>query len=201
MTIKSMFRVTYDSEERGGVFTVHTGKGKAEFIHHPKSLNYLDLDKCDVSELLINEENNEGHTKYEVLKAEEAWRLQNLMRSPSQRDFEGMVHHNLIKNCLVDQNDVTNVCKIFGPELAGVRGKTMQKKPKRVITDYVDIPMEIRKILNRITLTGDVMSVNKLPFFATNGEDIGLIRMEFTPNSWQRIWHMQWSCIGEQGFM
>ena len=38
-SIKSMFRVTYDSKDRGGVFTLHIGKEKAEFIPHPKGLH------------------------------------------------------------------------------------------------------------------------------------------------------------------
>ena len=35
--------------------------------------------------------------------------------------------------------------------------------------------------LKKITLTGDVMFVNKLPFFVTFGRDIGLLTVKFTP--------------------
>ena len=70
----------------------------------------------------------------------------------------------------------------------------MRKKPKIVLTDYVAVPMEIRKRLNKITLTGDVMFINKLLFFMTYGWDIGLITVEFTScrtaKQWQKIWHM-----------
>ena len=36
--------------------------------------------------------------------------------------------------------------------------------------------------MSRITLTGDVMFVNKLPFFVAYGRDIGLITVEFSLN-------------------
>ena len=69
--------------------------------------------------------------------------MQNMMGSPFWIDFEGMVHHNLLKNFPVDQKDVTNMNKIFGPDLAGVRGNTVWKKPQWVVTDYVEIPPKI----------------------------------------------------------
>ena len=180
-----MFRITYNSENRGRVFTVHTKKGIAKFIPHPKGYHYLDLEKCDELGLLMImtvEENCKGHNKHEVRKAEEAWILQNMMGSPSQRDFEGMVHHNLIKNCPIDHKDVTNVYKIFGLDLVGGRGKMVRKKPERVVTDYVEIALEIRRCLSQIILTGDVMFVNRLQFFVTYGRDVGLLTVEFSPN-------------------
>ena len=69
---------------------------------------------------------------------------------------------------------MSNAYKIFGPDLAGIREKTLRKKPERLLTDYVDIPMEIKIYLKGITLTGDVLFVNKIPFIVTFGRDIGL---------------------------
>ena len=74
-TVKSMSRVTDDSEDGGGVFTVHTNKGKMEVILHPKGLHYLDLYQYDTVDLMIAmtvQDNYEGYTKYEVKKATEA---------------------------------------------------------------------------------------------------------------------------------
>ena len=105
-----------------------------------------------------------------------------MMESQSQRDTEGMVCHNMIKNCLVDYKDVTNAFKIFGPTVAGVRGKMVRRKLERVVMDYVEIPLEIMRHLSWIILTGDVMFVNKLTFFVTYGGDIGLLTVEFTLN-------------------
>ena len=86
---------------------------------------------------------------------------------------------------------MSNTYKIFGPDLAEINGKTMKKKPQRVVTDYVDIPIEIKMHLQKITLTGNVMFVNKIPFLVSFKRDIGPLTVGFSPknqqNSWGRI--------------
>ena len=102
--VKSMFRVTYDNDNRNGIFIVHTDKVTMEFFPHPKGLHYLDFGQCKGSKMLTTitvQGNYEEHTKYEIEKANEAMKLQGIMGHPSQRDFEGMVCHNMIKNCSV----------------------------------------------------------------------------------------------------
>ena len=65
-----------------------------------------------------------------------------------------MVHHNLISNCPVSKNDVTNAYKIFGPDLAGIQGRTVRQKSERVVTDYVEILQKTAK-----QLAGNMMNV------------------------------------------
>ena len=36
--------------------------------------------------------------------------------------------------------DVSNARTIFGPDLASIRGKTVQRAPEPVVTDYVAVP-------------------------------------------------------------
>ena len=53
-----------------------------------------------------------------------------MMGSPSQRDFEGMVHHNLIKKCPID-NKVSLMClKYFGQNWQKCEGR-LCKKPNK----------------------------------------------------------------------
>ncbi len=63
-------------------------------------------------------QNYKGYTKSEVLQAKEARRTMGMIGNPSQRDFKNMVRGNLINNCPVTSDDVTNACAIFGPDLA-----------------------------------------------------------------------------------
>ena len=49
--VKNMFRVIYNSDDRGGVFTVHTDKGTIEFAPHLKGLHYFDLDQCKAKDM------------------------------------------------------------------------------------------------------------------------------------------------------
>ena len=52
------------------------------------------------------------------------------MGHPSQHDFENLVGDQMMLNCPVTYHDVTNDYKIFGPDLAGPRGKTVCKRPE-----------------------------------------------------------------------
>ncbi len=177
-------RVTYDSFDRGGVFIVHTPTGVIEFHPTEKGLHCLDLkDKSptDIALMLVNTvaDNYEGYTKREVLKAHEARRLQRMIGCPSDRDFTGMVRERLLANCPVATSDVQNAHTIFGPDLAGLRGKTVRRKPEHVVTDYVAIPRDFLARHHNVTLTGDVMFVNGLPFFITQSRGINLVTIEF----------------------
>ena len=80
-----MFSVTYDSNDRGGVFSVHLDRGAMEKILHSKGLHYLDLEKYKNIEILMTmttRDNYVGHTIYEIRKAIEARKLQGMMGHP-----------------------------------------------------------------------------------------------------------------------
>ena len=102
-----------------------------------------------------------------------------MMGCPSDRDFTGMVRERLLANCPVATSDVQNANQIFGPDLAGLRGKTVRRKPEHVATDYVAIPRDFLARHHYVTLTGDVMFVNGLPFFITQSRGINLVTIEF----------------------
>ncbi len=70
-------------------------------------------------------QNYKGYTKRKVLQAKEARCAMGMIGNPSKRDFTNMVRGNMISICPVTSDDITNVCTIFGPDLASLRGKTV----------------------------------------------------------------------------
>ena len=46
-TMSEHYHLTHNSDDMGGVFTVHTPNGKVEFIHHPQGLHNCDLSNPD----------------------------------------------------------------------------------------------------------------------------------------------------------
>jgi hypothetical protein len=58
-----------------------------------------------------------------------------MVATPSDQNFQGMLRHNLLKDCPVTNEDVHNAHAIFGPDLASMRGKTVCRKPELVVTD------------------------------------------------------------------
>lgn len=91
---KQRHRVTYDSEDRGGVFQVHTDEGIVEFKPSARGLHYHDVSDAssNIEVMLVNtvRENFEGYSRHEVKKAKEARRIQGMIANPTEKEFAGM---------------------------------------------------------------------------------------------------------------
>jgi hypothetical protein len=144
---KAQHRVTYDSWDCDGVFKVHTKEGIVEFKPSEKGLHYHNTskDNSNFECMLVNtvRDNFEGHTKRNIAKAKEAQRLQGMVGNHTDKEFKGMVHERLITNCPGTVQDVENANRIFGPDLANLRGKTIRTKPEHVCIEYVQIPWDL----------------------------------------------------------
>ena len=124
-------------------------------------------------------ENFEGYTKHDLEKAKEARRLQGMIGNPTEREFVGMVREKLIANCPITVHDVDNANRIFGPDLANLRGKQTRTKPERVRVEIVQIPRDFVQLHKYVTLVADVMFVNGLPFLITSSRGISLVTIEY----------------------
>jgi hypothetical protein len=126
--------------------------------------------------------NLEGYTRHEIGKAKEARRLQGMIGNPTEKELKGMVREKLIANGPVTVQDVHNANRIFGPDLANLRGKTTRKKPEHVRVDYVEISRDLVDMHKYVTLVADVMFVNGLPFLVTSSRGISLVTIEYLPS-------------------
>jgi hypothetical protein len=126
--------------------------------------------------------NLEGYTRHEMDKAQQARRLQRMIGNPIERELVGMVHEKLTANCPVTMQEVHNANRIFGSDLANLRGKTTRKQPEHIRVDYVEIPQNLINMHKYVTLVADVMFVNGLPFLVTLARGISLVMIEFLPS-------------------
>ena len=112
MASKKRHHVTYNSCDRDGAFRVQTDKDKVEFVPHESELHYLDLKSHkDVIMALVTaiREKFEGYTKRQVIGFNKECCLQAMLGHKSRKDFESMVHANLIANCPVTPENITHV--------------------------------------------------------------------------------------------
>ncbi len=195
---------------RGGVFQVFANKGVDGFKPTEKGLHVLNLQtNPDVAFLLVNDSelydhappaqdddpptdqhlymntvcaNYKGFAKQQVKNAECACHHMGMVAIPSECNFQEMVHHNLLKDCPVTNEDIHNAHAIFGPDLASIRGKTVRHKPEQVVTDYIKIPRDLFTNHNRVTLVADVMFVNLVPFLVSASRNINLITIKHAPD-------------------
>ena len=86
------------------------------------------------------EGNKEGFTKQQVKGAELARTLYTKLGYPSHRDFRWIVQSNQIHDCPVTVEDVDTALKIWGKNIAALKGKTTRSKPIHVARDFVKVP-------------------------------------------------------------
>jgi hypothetical protein len=125
--------------------------------------------------------NYEGFTKRKVLRAQEARWAQAMLGNPSKKDFQDMVSGNLIPNCPITSGNISNVRKIFGPDLASVHGKTVRQTPAPVVADYVVVPWQLVEANKAVTLAADMFFVDGTAFLMTVLRRIKFVMTEHIP--------------------
>ena len=165
---------------------MRTDAGDIVLKNNDKGMPYLDLKEFEAEAVLSFVQtvrgNMEGFTKREVEEARRAREAQGMLGHPTDRNFLGMVRGGMISNCPVTPTAVQNAHRIFGPDLAGIRGRTVRRPPDSVTTNYVQIPRVILERHQLVTLAADVMFVNGVPFLVSVARGLNLVTTEFTPS-------------------
>jgi hypothetical protein len=166
--MKKQYRVTYNSLEE--TFLVHhkaTGLPNFLFKKHENGLHFFDPRQADFAFVDTVESNMQLYSKRQVARTDKACSLCASLGFPSQKDFMWILRSNQIKDSPLTVEDAMVAYKIWGPSVAALKGKTVQKRPEPVKTDIVSIPKEICELHKEVTLTTDIFFVNKMPFFLT----------------------------------
>jgi hypothetical protein len=82
-------------------------------------------------------------------------------------DFQSMIRYHRIKDCPVTIQDVYNALRIWGKNIAALKGKTTWSKPTPVKRNYVKVPKELLQLHKNVFLTADIFFVNEIPFLLT----------------------------------
>jgi hypothetical protein len=107
-------------------------------------------------------ENKQGFTMRQIKGAENARTLYVTLSYPSMKDFKWVIRSNQIKDCPVPVQDVDVALKIWGKNIAALKGKTTRHKPNLVARDYVKISTELLNLHKEDFLTTDIIFVNLL---------------------------------------
>jgi hypothetical protein len=179
--VKKKFPVRYDSAS-GDQFIVSKPDKDVIFSASSSGLYYHDTTNRAV--VLVNtvKQNKEGFTEREFNRANSARRALGLVGYPSPRDFKNMVRSNMIKNCSVTSTDIDNAHKLFGDDIATLRGETVRNTQYPIMADYVEIPKAILDLNKDVTMAADIMFVNGLPFVTTIFREIKFTTIEYVTN-------------------
>jgi hypothetical protein len=117
-------------------------------------------------------ENSQFFTPRQIESAKLARDLYEMIGRPSYTDFIAIVKNNLLPNINITVKDVEHAERIFGKELGSLQGKTVRSRPDAVITDYVEVPPDIMELHNDVTISADIMNVDRMQFLITTSRNI-----------------------------
>jgi hypothetical protein len=169
LKVKEWYPVKYDTTSGNTFIFIHPTK-EVIFEQIPLGLYYHDTKNHTIvmttkdGGIETAKENREGYIQREYERAKQARRALGMVGHTSPKDFHNMVYSNKIHNCPVAPSGVKAANNIFGPDIASLRVKTVQVIPSPVTTQYMSIPPQIIELNKDVTLTADIMFVNKLPF-------------------------------------
>jgi hypothetical protein len=173
--VKRRYKVTFDSEN-GNVFVVHKPcGGTSTFRQSTHGLYYMSTSDGSGTTLVSTvEENKSKYPASDYSRALLARNLQKKIGRPSLRTFLEIVNGKRLRNNPITRDDVIAAEDIFGPDLGSLKGKTVRKASGRVDLRMVPIPAVIMERYRRVTLVGDIMKVNKIPFMVSISSVISL---------------------------
>ncbi|KAL7468004.1 hypothetical protein ACHAXS_008235 [Conticribra weissflogii] len=182
--LEKKYRILYDTTTTGGEFVVHTPNGEVRFKQNDLGLPYISLKENKAAVCLINtiRGNTKGYTKRQVEEAQEARRALAMVGGPTENEFTQMVRQNHLPHCNLTPDTIKQANDIFGPDLAGIRGKTTRRKPERVKNKIILIPGRIIRQNQLIWLAWDVMFVNGVAFVVTVSRGLKFITVHNLPS-------------------
>jgi hypothetical protein len=83
------------------------------------------------------------------------------------KDLNWVVRSNQIKDFPVTVQDVDVAVKIWGKNIAVLKGKTKRIKTNPLARDYVKVPMELLKLHKEVFMTTDIFFMNNIQFLLT----------------------------------
>jgi hypothetical protein len=181
--VRRVCRITMDSAIEPAM-TVHRADGSLmKFQEYKTGLYYYDTlaapehpnsTSFDVNDYLFLHTvagNQRAFTRREIQGANRARDLYKKIGRPSEQEFTDILTNNLIRNCPVTPDDAKRALKIYGPDVATLKGKTV-KKQNSGIPNYqaTQLPAPIIAQYNNVRLFIDIFWVNGSPYFHTISE-------------------------------
>jgi hypothetical protein len=77
------------------------------------------------------------------------------------------VKENLLKNCPLTTDDIMTAEDILGTNVQSLQGKQVRRGGQHVVIERQDVPRTIMEGYKNVTLSIDIMFVNKIPFLVT----------------------------------
>ena len=121
------------------------------------------------------------YTHIAIQHARAARRFQNIIMRPGARQLIDMAVSHL-KGCPLTKADVKAAEDIYGPNLGALKGKTVARPNPHVPAGVDHVPTSIMSVHRSVTLTIDVMFINKVAFLITMSRNLKFGTVEAIAN-------------------
>ena len=113
-------------------------------------------------------------TARQLKGADKARELSRQLGRPSKTSLEHSVLHGHILNCPVTIDDIRRAELIYGPDIAFLKGHSVEEKEERHVPTFVPtpVPSHIRQHHNGVVLCTDFFYVQRLPFLHCVSRDL-----------------------------
>ena len=138
-----------------------------EFRIHKSGLHYYNSHNKHFVFINPVSGNKVGYTQRHIKRAEFVRTLYTKLCYLSWKDFKWVIRSNQIKDFSVTVEDVNVSLKIWGKNIAALKGNTTRRKPNTIARDSVKILMYLMKLHKEVFLTLDIFCVNNIPLFFT----------------------------------
>ena len=147
--VRKRYHITFDSKV-GNRFLVTKPDGTTfEFKESPTGLYYMDAETQVQKQAQVHvntvADNKSSYSNTDYLRALAARKLQIKIGNPTAREFIKIASRNLLANCPITRDDIQAAEDIFGPDVGGLKGKTVRRPPHWVETHLEAVPRGILK--------------------------------------------------------
>ena len=108
-----------------------------------------------------------GYTQRQIRQANRARSLYHIVGAPTVENFKKVLRQNIVTNCPITYKDANTAEAIFGPDVSALKGKTVRDRPLVVREDNIEIPAEIMRHGDKLTLCMDIIFINGAPMLTT----------------------------------
>jgi hypothetical protein len=174
-------RVMMDTRIDDAIYVFNEDGTYVRFARTPNGMYCIDINTDEEDHLVMAHQTVKGESSHfsaiDCRRAAKVRDLQEALACPSDFDLANAIEHNVIGNNPFTRRDVRIAKKIFGPDIAAMKGKTVKRKSKMPQEDDIsDIPPNIIKEYSNVHLSIDIMHVNGIKFLISYSKHIGMLQ-------------------------
>jgi hypothetical protein len=165
-------------EEHPSVLYLHDStKPVVPYSKHNDSSEHNDSTTTGYSYLQTVADNKKLFTKRQIEGADKSRQLYRMIGRPGADRFMDIIRNNLIINCPITIDDVARAQRIYGKDVAFLKGKTTASPAKDYVPEQppICLPRDILDNHSKVTLCCDIFFVLGLPFSISTSRNIHFV--------------------------